>query len=223
MNFRGSGRGGGGGGGPDPLSPSGSAHGMHLKKGTWLKCSVIIGRKVGLDYNSWYACLPLIRHVGRSSFANFDSRWERERERGCTVFAHESFVLAWFLRISKHSVWVSQSILLQLLPMRTQNPNLSCASAFVRQSRTFHSINALCAHIFKLTKHSILNTIRVWSWSKPCLQIERERERERLVQARQGKHCIGGSTSRERCVCVCVCVCVLFNFVSLFFLLWELV
>ena len=43
---------------------------------------------------------------------------------------------------------------------------------------------------------------------------EREGERERLVQARQGKHCIGGSTSRERerdvCVCVCVCVCVLF-------------
>ena len=39
---------------------------------------------------------------------------------------------------------------------------------------------------------------------------ERGGERERLVQARQGKHCIGGSTSRERererererCVCV---------------------
>ena len=56
----------------------------------------------------------------------------RERERDCTVFAHKSFVLAWFLRISKHNVWVSQSILLQLLPMRTQNPKLSCASAFVR-------------------------------------------------------------------------------------------
>ena len=39
---------------------------------------VIIGRKVGLDYNSWYACLPLIRHARLSSgsklFANFDSR-----------------------------------------------------------------------------------------------------------------------------------------------------
>ena len=31
-------------------------------------------------------------------------------------------------------------------------------------------------------------------------------ERERLVQARQSKHCIGGSASRERGVCVCVCV-----------------
>ena len=68
-------------GGPDPLSPSGSAHGMHLKEGTCLKRTfqrvVIIGRKVGLDYNSWYACLPLIRHVGRSVsklFANFDIR-----------------------------------------------------------------------------------------------------------------------------------------------------
>ena len=65
-------------GGPDPLPPSGSAHGMHLKDGTCLKCyfqRVVI---IGLDYNSWYACLPLIRHVGRSYgfklFANFDSR-----------------------------------------------------------------------------------------------------------------------------------------------------
>ena len=57
----------GGGGGSGPLYPSGSANGMRLKGGTCLKCSVIIGRKVGLDYNSWYACLPLIRHVGRSS------------------------------------------------------------------------------------------------------------------------------------------------------------
>ena len=94
-----------------PCPPSGSAHGMHLKEGTCLKCSfqcvVIIGRKVRLDYNSWYACLPLIRHVGRSSGHKLFA--ERERERDCTVFAHESFVLAWFLRISK----VSQSILLQ--------------------------------------------------------------------------------------------------------------
>ena len=52
------------------------------KKVLCLKCSfqgvVIIGNKARLDYNSWYACLLLIRHVGRSSgfklFANFDSR-----------------------------------------------------------------------------------------------------------------------------------------------------
>ena len=57
---------------PPPPPPSGSAHGMHLKEGTCLKCSfqrvVIIGRKVGLDYNSWYAYLPLIRHVGSKLF-----------------------------------------------------------------------------------------------------------------------------------------------------------
>ena len=138
-----------------PCPPSGSAHGMHLKEGTCLICSVIIGRKVGLDYNCWYASDDLRLQTliaGRKS---------RERERDCTVFAHESFVLAWFLRISKHNVWVSQSILLQLLPMRTQNPNLSCASAFVRQSRTFLVYFLSHAHIFKLTKHSILNTIRV--------------------------------------------------------------
>ena len=28
---------------------------------------------------------------------------ERERERDCMVLAHESFALAWFLRISKHT------------------------------------------------------------------------------------------------------------------------
>ena len=42
-----------------------------------------------------------------------------------------------------------------------------------------------------------------------------ERERERLVQARQSKHCIGGSTRRERereREERCVCMCVLFEF-----------
>ena len=144
---------------------------MHLKEGTCLKCSfqrvVIIGRKVGLDYNSWY----LIRHAVRSSgsklqtlIAGRKSR-ERERERGrerdYTVFAHESFVLAWFLRISKRNVWVSQSILLQLLRMRTQNPNLSCASVLVRHSRTFHSINALRTFHRMHTFLNCLNTIWV--------------------------------------------------------------
>ena len=78
----------------------------------------------------------------------------KRRERDYTVFAHESFALAWFLRISKHDVWVSQSILIQLLPMRTQNPNLPCASAFVRQSRTFNNINALCT-FYRM--HTFLN------------------------------------------------------------------
>ena len=41
-----------------------------------------------------------------------------------------------------------------------------------------------------------------------------ERERERLVQARQSKHCIGGSTSRERERGVCV---FFLNFVSFFY------
>ena len=70
------------------------------------------------------------------------------------MFAHESFVLACFLRIS--NVWVSQS---------ASDEDPKSKSAFVRQSR--HStVLTLCvllshAHIFKLTKHSILNTIRV--------------------------------------------------------------
>ena len=47
------------------------------------------------------------------------------------------------------------------------------------------------------------------------------RERETLVQARQSKHCIDGSTSRERERERELCVFFL-NFVS-FFLLWKLV
>ena len=137
---------------PPPPPTSGSAHCMHLKEGTCLKCSVIIGGKVRLDYNSWYACLPLIRHVVSLLDPNclqtlITGCKSSERERGCTVFAHETFVLALFLRILKHNVWVSQSILLQLLPMRTPNPNLLCASAFVRQSQTFHSVLSIaCTH-----------------------------------------------------------------------------
>ena len=153
---------------PDPLSPLWIRPWHASERRQCLKCSfqrvVIIGRKVGLDYNSWYACLPLIRHAGRSSGSKLQTliaERERERERDCTVFAHESIVLAWFLRISKRNVWVSQSILLQLLPMRTQNPNLSCASAFVRHSRTFHSINALRTFHRMHTFLNCLNTIRV--------------------------------------------------------------
>ena len=102
VSFRGSGskllgsdfsRGGGGGGGvPDSLSPLC----MHPKEGTCLKCSVIIGRKVGLDYNSWYACLPLIRHVGRSFgsklFAVLKGERERERERETAQCLHTNLL-----------------------------------------------------------------------------------------------------------------------------------
>ena len=42
--------------------------------------------------------------------------------------------------------------------------------------------------------------------------VERERERERLVQAHQSKHSIGGLTSREREREREMCVCVLFEF-----------
>ena len=75
------------------------------------------------------------------------------------------------------------------------------------------------AHIFKYWRN-ILSWIPFGSDLDPNHVCKwRERERERLVQACQSKHCIGGSTSRERerererkrd-------VCFLFNFVSLFF------
>ena len=155
---------------------------MHLKEGTCLKCSfqrvVIIGSKVGLDYKTlgmhvcpWSGmsaddllgpnCLQTLI-AGRKSRER-----ERARERETARCLHTNlFVLACFLEYR-----VSQSILLQLLPMRTQNPNLSCASAFVRQSRQRFAFFLPHAHMFKLTKHSILNAIPVWSGSKPCLQM----------------------------------------------------
>ena len=77
-------------GGPDLLSPLWIRPWHASERRYWSEMFLsaygdIIGRKVGLDYNSWYACLPLIRHVGRSSrfklFANFDSRSLKERER----------------------------------------------------------------------------------------------------------------------------------------------
>ena len=43
---------------------------------------------------------------------------ERERLHGAFTLIF-CFPQAWFLRISKHNVWVNQSILLQLLPMNT--------------------------------------------------------------------------------------------------------
>ena len=115
--------------GPDPLSPSGFAHGMHLKEGTCRKCSVIIGRKVGLDYNSWYACLSLIRHIGRSSgfklFANFDRQVvkgerEREKEREETARCLRTNLLFWLVFLEYRNAMFGS---VNQLPMRTQNSN----------------------------------------------------------------------------------------------------
>ena len=97
--------------------------------------------------------------------------------------------------------------------MRTQNPNLLCASAFVRQSQTHFAYFLLHAHFFKLTKplfypkyHSGL------IWIKTVfVKRERERERERLVQAHQSKlEREERERKRDRCVCM-----FFLNFVSL--------
>ena len=140
-----------------PCPPSGSAHGMQLKEWTCLKCSfqrvVIIGRKVGLDYNSWYACLPLIRHVGWSSGCKL---WSRETAR--CLYTN----LLFWLGFLKYRNTMFGSVNQSLLPMRTQKSNLLCASTFVRQSRTFHSINALRIFYRMHTFGSILN-IRIMS------------------------------------------------------------
>ena len=144
--------------------------------------------------------MPLIRHAGRSSGSKLQTliavKVERERDTARCLHTNLFFFLAWFLfRISKRNVWVNQSCYNQ----KTQNPNLSCASAFVRHSRTFHSINALRTHIFKLPEyHSGL----IWILTV-FANVEREREREHIkVNIPSADRLV----EREVCVCVCMCV-----------------
>ena len=78
------------------------------------------------------------------------------------VFAHGSFVFAWFLRISN----VSQSILLQSSafdedPKYKRSVRIRFCTAKSDIPRVSFAYFLSHAHIFKLTKHSILNTIRV--------------------------------------------------------------
>ena len=74
------------------------------------------------------------------------------------VFVHESFVLAWFLKKSKHNVWVSQSIFAS-----DEDPKIKLTvriDFITAKSDTLCVLSTACTH-FKLTKCSILNTIQV--------------------------------------------------------------
>ena len=172
---------------------------------------VIIGRKVGLDYNSWYTCLPLIRHAGQSSGPKLQTliagRKSREREKETARCLHTN-LLFWVgfledrntmfgsvnqscyncfrilsyqgLRLSNRKVdTTNPSMVKMLLPMRIPNPNLSCASAFVRQSRTFHSINALRTfyHMHTFFKLPEYHSGLIWIQTV-FANVERETERE---------------------------------------------
>ena len=70
----------GGSGPPVPLwiSPWHASKRRYLSEMFFSACGDHRTQSRTIDYNSWYACLPLIRNVGRSSgsklFANFDSR-----------------------------------------------------------------------------------------------------------------------------------------------------
>ena len=148
MIFRGSG---------PPVPPSGSAHGMHLKEGTCLKCSfqrvVIIRRKVGLDFNSCYACLPLIRHVGRSSGS---CRVETAR----CLHTNLLFWLGFLKYRNTMFGSVNQSSDEDPKLKLTVRISFCTAKSDIPQYKRFASFLPH-AHIFKLTKRSILNTIRV--------------------------------------------------------------
>ena len=81
------------------------------------------------------------------------------------------------------------------------NPNLSCASAFVRQSRTFHSITCNALRTF-YHMHTFLYWRNILFWIPFGSDLDLNR-----VCKHQSKHSIGGSTSRkrererERCMC----------------------
>ena len=67
---------------------------------------------------------------------------EKERERERLALAYESLVIS-----KKYHEWVLKSF--------------SCASAFARQSRIFDGCFLSHSQMFKLTKHSFLNSIRI--------------------------------------------------------------
>ena len=82
------------------------------------------------------------------------------------MFALESFVLAWFLRISKHNIWVKSINLVTTACDEDPKPKLIVRIGFCTAKSDIPQYERFVyflshAHIFKLTKHSILNTIRV--------------------------------------------------------------
>ena len=131
---------------------------------TCLKCFVIIGCKVGLDYNSWYACLPLIRHVGRSFGSKLFANVKVERERETARCLHTN-LLFWlgFLEY-RNTMCLGQSWinLVTTSSIEDPKPKLIVRIGFCTTKSDIPLVYFLShAHIFKLTKHSILNTIRV--------------------------------------------------------------
>ena len=94
--------------------------------------------------------------------------------------------------------------------MRTQNPNLSCPLAFVRQSRTFHSNNALCS-FYRM--HTFLNCKTFYPeyhlgliWIQTVFaNVKRERDwcRHVKVNIASADRQVERERERERDVCVC--------------------
>ena len=109
----------GGGGGPDPLSPL-WIRPWHASERTYLSEMFRDHRRQSRTRLKILVCLFASEDLRLQTLIAGRKSRERERERkraresvretDCMVFAHKSFVMAWFLRISKHNVWVSQSI-----------------------------------------------------------------------------------------------------------------
>ena len=114
--------------------------------------------------NSWYACLPLIWIDKTSEIFWIQTTcklWkqvgerERERERERLALAYESLV------ISKNIMywcwkWYLEMLLVRIGFCMTKSDNWQywCFACFLSH-----------AQMFKLTKHSFLNSIRIWSGS----------------------------------------------------------
>ena len=135
------------------------------------------------------------------------------------MFEHKCFVLAWFLKISKHNVW-AQSINL-VTTASDEDPKLvrigfcTAKSGIPQYYRFAYFLPH--AHIFKLTEyHSGL----IWIQTV-FANGERERERDWCrpikVNIPSADRQVEREREREMCVCVCVCVCVRFEFCQFFY------
>ena len=106
--------------------------------------------------NSWYACLPLI-WFGKTSENYLQTlKAERERERDSSACIRNSY------NLEKISCIGAENINLEMLLVRI---GFCTTKSDIRQYWCYACFLSR-AQMFKLTKHSFLNSIRIWSESE---------------------------------------------------------
>ena len=125
--------------------------------------------------NSWYPVCPWFDLARRRSklFANFERERERERER--LALAYESLV------ISKNIMYRCWKWYLEMLLVRI---GFCTTKSDIRQYWCFACFQSH-GQMFKLTKHSFLNSIRIRSWSELFFFFKGERIQ---ISLKAGQH-----------------------------------